>query len=170
MAMCEDGGLLMLGSSVYRKRGYMYRRFTELHGRNDAEDVCWFAPSATMNPRLPQHVVDRALASNTARARAEFNNIWREDLSDFIPLDVIEACTERGAYERAPLARTASRSTIRNYRVCIERAQSAQRHNGTLPLSLVVGDREKLELHLQRQERGREAGGTRNRCPLLARR
>jgi hypothetical protein len=106
MAMTPDGGLLMLGSSVYRKRGLMYRRYGELHGNDNSEDVCWFAPSATMNPQLPQHVVDRALASNAARARAEFNNIWREDLSDFIPLEVLESCADRGIYERAPLART----------------------------------------------------------------
>ena len=29
MAMCPDGGLLMLGSSVYRKRGFMYRKFKQ---------------------------------------------------------------------------------------------------------------------------------------------
>jgi hypothetical protein len=39
MAMCPDGGLLMLGSSVYRKRGLMYRRYTELHGNDDATDM-----------------------------------------------------------------------------------------------------------------------------------
>jgi hypothetical protein len=68
MAMCPDGGLLMLGSSVYRKRGYMYRQFRALHGNAAAPEdtLVWFAPSATMNPRLPTHVVDRA-----GRERAE---------------------------------------------------------------------------------------------------
>jgi hypothetical protein len=104
MAMCPDGGILMLGSSVYRKRGYMYRQFKELHGNPDApaDTLVWFAPSAAMNPRLPQHVVDRALAENSAKARAEFLNIWREDLSDFIPLDAVEACTDFGVYLRLP--------------------------------------------------------------------
>jgi hypothetical protein len=102
MAMCPDAGLLLLGSSVYRKRGFMYRRYGELHGKDDTNDVCWFAPSVVMNPKLPQHAIDAALASNAARARAEFNNVWREDLSDFIPLDVLDACTERGVYERPP--------------------------------------------------------------------
>src|SRR5262245_59150921 len=106
MAMCPDGGLLMLGSSVYRKRGYMYRRYTELHGNTDAPEdtLCWFAPSVVMNPRLPQHVVDRALAENAAKARAEFENVWREDLADFIPADVVDAATDRDVYERAPIA------------------------------------------------------------------
>ena len=96
MAMCPDGGLLMLGSSVHRKRGYMYRKYKQLHGNDDSEDICWFAPSAVMNPKLPQHVIDRALAEDAPRARAEFLNVWREDLADFMPLDVVEACTDFG--------------------------------------------------------------------------
>jgi hypothetical protein len=104
MAMCPDGGLLMLGSSVHRKRGYMYRKFKRLHGNDDAESVCWFAPSAVMNPQLPAHIIDRALAEDAAKARAEYQNIWREDLSDFIPADVIDAATDFGCHERAPEA------------------------------------------------------------------
>ena len=100
MAMCPDGGLLMLGSSVYRKRGYMYRKFRELHGNEDSEDICWFAPSSVMNPQLPQRVIEKALAEDSRKAGAEFLNIWREDLSDFIPLDVIESCTDMGIHHR----------------------------------------------------------------------
>ena len=102
MAMTPDAGLLLLGSSVYRKRGYMYRQFRQLHGNPDTPDdtLVWFAPSAVMNPKLPQHVVDRALAENAPKARAEFLTIWREDLSDFIPLEVIEADAGSGQYEQ----------------------------------------------------------------------
>jgi hypothetical protein len=103
MAMCPDGGLLMLGSSVYRKVGYMYRQYKKLHGNDDTDDICWFAPSNVMNPVLPAHVIDKALAENAPKARAEFLNIWREDLSDFIPIDVIDACADWGVSERPPL-------------------------------------------------------------------
>jgi hypothetical protein len=107
MAMCGDGGLLMLGSSVHRKVGYMYRQYKKLHGNDESEDaLCWFAPSSVMNPQLPAHVIDRALAEDAAKARAEYQNIWREDLSDFIPLDVIEAATDFGVHERAPQPNT----------------------------------------------------------------
>lgn len=102
LSMCPDGGILCLGSSVYRKRGYMYRKFRQLHGNDDSEDICWCAPSATMNPRLPVQVIDAALANDPAKAGAEFLGRWREDLSDFIPLDVIEACTDFGIRERPP--------------------------------------------------------------------
>jgi hypothetical protein len=106
LSMCPDGGLLMLGSSVHRKRGYMYRKYRQLHGNDDTEDICWFAPSSVMNPKLPTSFIDKALAEDAPRARAEFLNVFREDISDFIPLDVIEACTDYGTTERAPLSRS----------------------------------------------------------------
>lgn len=102
MAMCPDGGLLLLGSSVYRKRGYMYRKFKQLHGNDESEDICWFAPSSVMNPKLPQQVVDKALSEDAYKAGAEYLGRWREDIADFVPLDVIEACTDFDIYERSP--------------------------------------------------------------------
>ena len=102
MAMTPDGGLLLLGSSVYRKRGYMYRKYKALHGNDVAEDLCWFAPSTVMNPKLPQHVIDKALSEDSYKASAEYLGRWREDLADFVPLDVLEACTEFNVRERPP--------------------------------------------------------------------
>jgi hypothetical protein len=107
LAMCPDGGLLLLGSSVHRRRGYMYRKYRQLHGNDESEDVCWFAPSTVMNPRLPQAVVEKALAEDAGRAKAEFLNVFREDIADFIPVDVIESSTDYGVRERAPLPASA---------------------------------------------------------------
>jgi hypothetical protein len=98
--MVPDGGLLLLGSSVYRRRGLMHRMYRKLHGNEGGEGLCWFAPSRVMNPRLPQSVIDQALANDAPKARAEYENVWREDVSDFVPLDVIEACTDWGVIER----------------------------------------------------------------------
>jgi hypothetical protein len=112
MAMCPDGGLLMLGSSVYRKRGYMYRRYRELHGNDDDNDaICWFAPSSVMNPTLPASIIDKALRQDAPKARAEFENVWREDLSDFLPLDVIDAATDWNVSERPPLPGSGTKYT-----------------------------------------------------------
>jgi hypothetical protein len=80
----------------------MHRQWKQLHGDDAAEDICWFAPSRVVNPVLPKLVVDRALAEDRAKAGAEYENIWREDLSDFVPLDVIEACTDFDVFERPP--------------------------------------------------------------------
>ena len=106
MAMCPDTGLLMLASSVHRKVGYMYRQYRRLFGDDDAEELCWFAPSATMNPKLPAGVVASAIAENKARGSAEFMNVWREDIADFIPLDLIEATTDWGVTKREPVKGT----------------------------------------------------------------
>jgi len=102
MAMCPDQGLLLMASSVHRKAGYMFRKYRELHGNDEAEDLCWFAPSHVMNPKLPQSVIDKALAEDKAKASAEFFGIWREDIAEFLPLDVIEAATDWDVHERPP--------------------------------------------------------------------
>ena len=104
MAMCPDvqGGLLVMASSVHRKRGYMFRKFRELHGNDDSDEVCWFAPSQLMNPLITQATVDEALASDRVRMSAEFLNQWRDDISDYIPIELLEACTDFGVYERPP--------------------------------------------------------------------
>lgn len=105
MAMCPDGGLLVLGSSVYRKAGLMYRLYKELHGGADAdpEDVCWFTPSLVMNPKLSLTVIDKAIAEDPARNRAEFLNEWRSDLTGLIPPELVDQLTDFGVRERPPM-------------------------------------------------------------------
>ena len=103
LAMTPGGGLMIMASSVHRKRGYMYRRWKELHGNDDTDDICWLAPSRVMNPALPDKVVEKAMAADPQRAKAEFSSIWRDDVSDFLPLDIVEAATDYGVRERAPL-------------------------------------------------------------------
>ncbi len=102
MAMCPDGGLTLLGSSVFRKRGYMYEEYQKLHGNSRSKAVCWFTPSKVMNPKLPQHVIDDAIADDAPRAHAEYENVWREDVDDFITLELMEACTDFGVAARPP--------------------------------------------------------------------
>jgi hypothetical protein len=109
MAMIPDGGLLLLGSSVHRRRGFMYRQWKERYGReDDAEDglgpVVWLAPSATMNPALPAGVVRRALADDPWRAKGEYLSEWRDDSSGFIDREAVEAAVDAGVRERLPSA------------------------------------------------------------------
>ena len=69
-------------------------------GNDDAADICWVAPTTVMNPLLPAAVIDEAMAKDPQRARAEYLSLWREDLSDFIPADAIEASTDWDVRER----------------------------------------------------------------------
>jgi hypothetical protein len=99
MAMTVDGGLLFLGSSVHRKKGYMFEQYHK-HFDEASDDLIWFCPSQVMNPKLPQWVIDRAMAKDPHKANAEFHYIWREDLSECFPYDAVEACIDVGIKER----------------------------------------------------------------------
>jgi hypothetical protein len=103
MALCPDGGHLLLGSTVYRRQGLMYRMYKDLFGNDQTNDICWFAPSRVMNPLLKQAVVDAALAHDLHKANAEFFGIWREDQEDCYPPDALDACTDTNVLERPPL-------------------------------------------------------------------
>jgi len=43
-----------------------------------------------MNPRLPSHVVERALAEDESAARAEYLAEFRRDVETFVPFEVVE--------------------------------------------------------------------------------
>jgi hypothetical protein len=103
MLTVADGGLVLLSSTTWHKRGLMYRRFTELHGRDDADELCLLAPSRAFNPSLDPADIDLELRKDPVRARAEFLSEWRTDETDFIPRDVIELATDWGVRERPPV-------------------------------------------------------------------
>ena len=47
----------------------------------------------TLNPSLPQRVVDRALEKDRARATAEYLAQFRTDVEGFVAIEIVEACT-----------------------------------------------------------------------------
>ena len=47
----------------------------------------------TLNPSLPQRVVDRALEKDRARATAEYLAEFRTDVEGFVAIEIVEACT-----------------------------------------------------------------------------
>jgi hypothetical protein len=55
-----------------------------------------------MNPKLPQHFIDKALAEDESKAGAEYLNRFREDSRDFISLDLVESFSDFGIHERPP--------------------------------------------------------------------
>ena len=55
-------------------QSYMFRRWQQLHVNDDSDDLCWLAASTTMNPLLPQHIIDKAMADDPARARGEYSD------------------------------------------------------------------------------------------------
>ncbi len=103
------GGYLVLGSTTYRKRGLMYDKFKQFFGKDDADELVWLAPSATMNASLPAADIARELAADPAKNRAEFLSEWRDDISGFVPPDALEAATDRGVIQRPPISEYTTR-------------------------------------------------------------
>jgi hypothetical protein len=103
MSMCPDGGLMVMASTVYRKKGLMHRVYQESHGNEQSDDLVWFAPSRVMNPALPESVVSKQIEKDPARYQAEFNNVWRTDVSNFLAMEIVTGATDWGIVERPPL-------------------------------------------------------------------
>lgn len=98
-AMATLGGRLIALSSPYAKRGELWEAHKRYYGVSTAEILVAKAPSMTMNPTLPQRVVDRAMARDEAAARSEYLAEFRSDLASFVPRDVVDACVIPGRYE-----------------------------------------------------------------------
>lgn len=95
------GALKILISSVYRRSGLAYQKWRDFFGKDDAETLVVLGTTLQFNPAFDAKIIDRELKRDFERASAEYNSIWRDDLSQFIDRDAILACVEEGCRERA---------------------------------------------------------------------
>ena len=95
--------VLLLASSPYRKRGVLYSAFTKHFGQDAARVLVWRGTTLEMNPGLDPAIVEEAYADDAEAASAEYGAEFRSDISDFIPRDVINACTVMGRFELPPV-------------------------------------------------------------------
>ena len=94
------GSLLIGISSVYRRSGLAYERWSKYFGKDDARYLIILAPSAALNPTLDLAEVEAAMADDPASARADYLSQWRDDLSSYISRDLIENCVDKGVTVR----------------------------------------------------------------------
>lgn len=96
-------GPMFIISSPYARRGELWSLYSKHFGpAGDPLILVAQAPSRTMNPSLPQSVVDRAMERDPASARAEYLAEFRSDLEAFVSLDQVRSCVQVGILERAP--------------------------------------------------------------------
>jgi hypothetical protein len=96
------GGKLIAISSPYARKGWCF----DVHKRNFGNDagkiLVLNAPSRTLNPTLPQSVVDEALAEDLQAAKSEYLAEFRDDISTFLPREVIERLVVEGRIQLMP--------------------------------------------------------------------
>ena len=106
-ALATTGGPLIAISSPHARRGELWEAYRRHFGpAGDAAILVAQGASRILNPSLPQRVLDRAYDRDPARAAAEYGAVFRSDVESLVPSEVVDACIERGVYERPPASRT----------------------------------------------------------------
>jgi hypothetical protein len=97
------GAMLLCASSPYARRGALWDAFRRYFGKDDTGLLVWKAATRTMNPTVPQAVIDRATERDAASAAAEYGAEFRIDVETFVSREAVEAVTSPGVYERPPV-------------------------------------------------------------------
>lgn len=96
------GAMLLCASSPYARRGALWEAYRRHYGKEGAPALIWKAPTRTMNPTVPQLLVDEAIERDAASASAEYLAEFRTDVESYISHEAVRACIEPGIRERAP--------------------------------------------------------------------
>src|SRR6201981_2163803 len=110
--LATTGGPLILASSPHARRGVLWDVFRRHYGAGgDPLILVAHGATRTLNPSLPQRVVDRALEKDRTRATAEYLAEFRTDVEGFVALEVVESCV--GGYrEMLPAAGVTYRAFV----------------------------------------------------------
>lgn len=96
-------GAMIFGiSSPYRRSGLLYVNHQRFFGKDDAPVLVIQADTRTMNPKVPQRVIDQAMERDPIAASAEYLAQFRSDVGAFLDRELIERATDTGRRERAP--------------------------------------------------------------------
>jgi hypothetical protein len=91
--LLTSGGPLVLASSAYAKVGELYDAFMRDYGpTGDPRILVARGTSRDLHPTLPHAEIDRALARDAVRNRAEYLSEFRDDVEGFISRDIVERC------------------------------------------------------------------------------
>jgi len=97
-----EGSLLIAISTPYAKFGFLYEQFQEHFGEKNDDVLTWRAKSTLMNPTINPLIIEKALHRDKASAKAEWLAEFREDLEDFLSLELIEQAVIPGRIELPP--------------------------------------------------------------------
>lgn len=93
------GGVLLVASSPYAKRGALYAMFREYWGKDGSPVLVWRGSTAEMNPGFPARIIAKAYEDDPARAGAEYGAEFRNDVAAFVTREVVDGCTAPGRHE-----------------------------------------------------------------------
>jgi hypothetical protein len=97
------GAMLLCGSSPYARRGALWDSYRRHFGRDDDPVLVWQAATRTMNPSVPQSLIDEETERDPASAAAEYGAQFRVDVESFVAREVVDAAVAQGRHELPPV-------------------------------------------------------------------
>jgi hypothetical protein len=98
--------LLMVATSPYARKGPVWDAHRKHHKQEHDPVLVWQAPTRTMNPTVPQRVIDAAYERDPAHAEAEYGAQFRSDIMAFVDREVVMAAVPQGRREVPPVPAT----------------------------------------------------------------
>jgi hypothetical protein len=95
--------MLLCASSPYARRGALWDAHRRHFGKDGDTTLVWQAPTRTMNPTVPQRIIDEATERDAASAAAEYGAQFRSDVESFVNREAVDACVSVGVRERPPM-------------------------------------------------------------------
>jgi len=96
--------MLLCASSPYARRGALWDAHRRHYGKDGDPTLVWQASTRTMNPTVPQRVIDEATERDPASAAAEYGARFRSDVESFVNREAVETCVSLGVRERQPMS------------------------------------------------------------------
>ena len=90
------GGIIIGISSVFNRAGYLWETHKKYFGQDDSDVLIWHAATRTMNPTFSKEKIEREKAKDPARAAAEYDSAWRDDIAALYSADNIDAAMIQG--------------------------------------------------------------------------
>lgn len=105
------GAILLCASSPYARRGELYAAFRRHYGK-DSPVLFWKAATVTMNPTVPQRVIDEAYERDPAWAAAEYGAEFRTDVEALVAREAVDAVVAPDRLELPPVSTAIYRAFV----------------------------------------------------------
>lgn len=100
-SLATTGGALFCIGSPHTRKGETWRIFKRHFGPGGNPAILVAnGPMRLFNPTISQSIIDRAYEDDPAVAASEWGGLFRNDLESYVSPEAVDACTERGVFER----------------------------------------------------------------------
>ena len=100
-SLATTGGSLFAIGSPHARKGETWRMFKRHFGpEGNPAIMVANGPTKLFNPTISQSIIDRAYEEDAAVAASEWGGQFRNDLESYVSPEAVDACTDRGVFER----------------------------------------------------------------------